>query len=44
MSYRELESLSDAEFKRWYGVSRETFSAIVEIVRPALDRRGCPGG
>ncbi|MEX0272660.1 transposase family protein [Leptolyngbyaceae cyanobacterium UHCC 1019] len=44
MAYRALESLSGAEFKRLCGVSRETFSAMVEIVRPALDRRGCRGG
>ena len=44
MSYREIEFLSGAEFKRLCRVSRETFSAMVEIVRPALDRRGCPGG
>lgn len=44
MSYREIEFLSGAEFKRLCGVSRETFSAMVEIVRPALDRRGCRGG
>jgi hypothetical protein len=44
MSYREIEVLSGAEFKRLCGVSRETFSAMVEIVRPALDRRGRRGG
>lgn len=44
MSYRELESLSDGEFKRLCGVSRKTFSAMVEVVGPALDRRGRKGG
>jgi len=44
MSYREIQFLSGAEFKRLCGVSRETFSAMVDIVRPALDRRGCRGG
>ena len=44
MSYKELESLSGGELKRLCGVSRKTFSAIVAIVRPALDRRGCRGG
>jgi hypothetical protein len=44
MSYREIQCLSGAEFNRLCGVSRETFSAIVEIVRPALDHRGCRGG
>ncbi|MBM0742148.1 transposase family protein [Phormidium sp. CLA17] len=44
MPYRELESLSGVKFKRLCGVSRETFSAMVEVVRPALDRRGRKGG
>ena len=44
MSYREIEFLSDGEFKRLCGVSRKTFSAMVEVVRPALDRRGRKGG
>ena len=44
MPYRELESLSGAEFKRLCGVSRDTFSAMVEVVRPALERRGRKGG
>ena len=44
MSYKELESLSGGELKRLCGVSRKTFSAMVAIVRPALDRRGCRGG
>jgi hypothetical protein len=44
MPYRELETLSGAEFKRLCGVSRATFSAMVEVVRPTLDRRGHRGG
>ena len=37
MSYREIEFLSEGEFKRLCGVSHKTFRAIVEVVRPALD-------
>ncbi|MBM0741311.1 transposase family protein [Phormidium sp. CLA17] len=44
MSYREIEFLSDGEFKRLCGVSRKTCSAMVEVVGPALDRRGRKGG
>jgi hypothetical protein len=44
MQYRELEHLSDSEFKRWCGVSRGTFQAMVEVVRPHLDRQGQRGG
>lgn len=44
MSYREIAFLSEGEFKRLCGVSRKTFSAMVEVVRPALDRRGRKGG
>ena len=44
MPYRELETLSGAEFKRLCGVPRATFSAMVEVVRPPLDRQGQRGG
>lgn len=44
MRYRELEHLSDSEFKRLCGVSRATFVEMVEIVRPHLERRGQRGG
>ncbi|MBM0744632.1 hypothetical protein JOY44_24000 [Phormidium sp. CLA17] len=44
MSYREIEFLSDGEFKRLCGVSRKTCSAMVEVVDPALDRRRRKGG
>jgi hypothetical protein len=40
MQYRELEHLSNREFKRWCGVSRGTFEEMVEVVRPHLERRG----
>lgn len=44
MPYRELQSLSGAEFKRLCGVSRETFSEMVKVARPTLERRGQRGG
>ena len=44
MGYTELEQLSNPEFKRLCGVSRETFGEMVEILRPQLDRRGKRGG
>ena len=44
MGYTELEQLSNPEFKRLCGVSRETFGEMVEILRPYLDRSGKRGG
>ena len=44
MRYNELEHLSNPEFKRLCGVSRSTFSEMVEVLRPVLDRRGQRGG
>ena len=44
MRYRELEHLSNPEFKRLCGVSYETFSGLVEVLRPHLERRGKRGG
>lgn len=44
MQYRELEHLSNREFKRWCGVSRGAFQEMVEVVRPHLDRQGRRGG
>ncbi|WP_316434711.1 hypothetical protein [Leptolyngbya sp. NK1-12] len=44
MRYPELEHLSNAEFKRLCGVSRETFGEMVEVLRPHLDRQGQRGG
>jgi hypothetical protein len=34
MRYAELEYLSDGEFKRLCGVSRNTFRGMVEVLRP----------
>ena len=44
MSYQDLESLSDGEFKRLCGVSRPTFAEMVEVLRPHLERTGRRGG
>lgn len=44
MPYTQLQQLSGAEFKRLCGVSRETFAEMIEVVRPALERRGRRGG
>ena len=44
MSYSELEPLSSDEFKRLCGVSRNTFSEMVEVLRPDLERQGQRGG
>jgi len=44
MGYQDLEHLSNGEFKRLCGVSRQTFSEMVAELRPHLDRRGRRGG
>jgi hypothetical protein len=44
MSYLELQSLSDGEFKRLCGVSRPTFAQMVSILSPHLNRQGRRGG
>lgn len=44
MRYHELEHLSNPEFKRLCGVSQNTFSEMVEVLRPVLERRGHRGG
>jgi hypothetical protein len=44
MLYSELNPLSSDEFKRLCGVSRNTFSEMVEVLRPHLERQGRRGG
>lgn len=44
MRYHQLQSLSEAEFKRLCGVSRSTFSEMVAVLRPQLERQGRRGG
>jgi hypothetical protein len=44
MGYGELEALSNPEFKRLSGVSRQTCNEMVELLRPHLERRGKRGG
>jgi hypothetical protein len=43
MGYSELAALSNPEFKRLSGVSRQTFKEMVELLRPHLERRGKRG-
>lgn len=44
MAFRELQPLSDSEFKRLCGVSRNTFTQMVEVLHPQLNRQGRRGG
>jgi hypothetical protein len=44
MTDEQLKTLKPSAFKRRCGVHRETFWQMVEVVRPALDRRGKRGG
>lgn len=44
MSYTDFQNLSAAEFKRLCGVSHETCSEMVEVLRPDLERQGRRGG
>jgi len=43
MRYTELQHLAAAEFKRLCGVSWESFSEMVEVLRPQLARQGQRG-
>jgi hypothetical protein len=43
MSYADLQHLSDSEFKRLCGVSRDTFACMVEGLCPHLEREGRRG-
>lgn len=44
MSYTDLNNLSASEFKRLCGVSGDTFSKMIEVLRPQLERSGQRGG
>lgn len=44
MVYSELHPLLDREFKRLCGVNRQTFSEMVEVLQPHLNRQGRRGG
>lgn len=44
MSYIDLQQLSAGEFKRLCGVSRDTFTEMVEVLHPDLERQGQRGG
>ena len=42
--YDELNQLPPTQFRRWCGVDRHTFHAMVEVLRPSLERQGKRGG
>lgn len=44
MSYIDLQNLSAGEFKRLCGISRDTFTEMVKVLRPHLERQGQRGG
>ena len=44
MAYINLKYLSEPEFKRLCGVSRNTFTEMVEVLRSKLERHGQRGG
>lgn len=44
MSYIDLQNLSAGEFKRLCGISRDTFTEMVKVLRPHLERQGQGGG
>lgn len=44
MTYERLKELRPGDFKRRCGVQRETFSKMVNALRPHLDRKGKRGG
>lgn len=42
--YTRIQHLPAKSFKRKYGVKRETFDEMVEVLRPKLTRQGKRGG
>ena len=44
MTYEQLKNLKPAEFKRLCGVHRQTFTPMVEVLKPHLERTGKRGG
>lgn len=44
MTYEEIQQLNPPQFKRFCGVSRETFQAMVSVLKPHLDRTRKRGG
>lgn len=44
MRYDQLAHLSNPQFKRLCGISRDTFHEMVEVLRPQLERQGQRGG
>ena len=44
MTYEQLKYLKPKEFKRLCGVHLETFTRMVEVLQPDLERTGKRGG
>lgn len=44
MLYRQLQALNPSAFRRACGVKRETFWAMVKVLKPYLERQGKRGG
>jgi hypothetical protein len=44
MTYEEIQQLNPPQFKRFCGVTRETFQLMVSVLKPHLDRTGKRGG
>ncbi len=44
MLYPQIQALPPTAFRRTCGVTRETFKAMVGVLRPQLDRQGKRGG
>lgn len=44
MLYLQLQALNPIAFRRACGVKRETFGAMVEVLKPHLERLGKRGG
>jgi hypothetical protein len=44
MLYQQLQTLNPIAFKRACGAKRETFKAMVELLKPQLNRQGKRGG
>ncbi|MEM9772209.1 MAG: transposase family protein, partial [Cyanobacteria bacterium P01_D01_bin.73] len=40
----DLNQLPPSQFRRWCGVDRTTFHAMVDVLRPSLERQGKRGG
>lgn len=44
MLYQQLQTLNPIAFRRACGIRRETFQAMIAVLKPDLDRQGKRGG